>query len=78
MIEDKDSELLEYLKMGYSFHHSWHGQYERNGYVEYILYFHDDEVLKWRSDMGICHDMVAIIKKHISDKRNRKLNQLGI
>lgn len=78
MIEDRNSELLEYLKMGYSYQHSWYGQYGRNGYVEYTLYYKDEEVLKWRSDMGICNNMVAIIKKYISDKREQKLNELGI
>jgi len=78
MIEDRNSELLNYLKQGYSFHHSWHGQYDNNGYVEYILYYKDKQVLMWRCDMGIANDMVSIIKQYISDKREQKLNELGI
>jgi hypothetical protein len=69
----KDPELDSLLKVGYSFQHTWF-----NGYVKYILFYKDVEVLTWKSDMGIVHDMVAIIKKYISDKREQKLNELGI
>lgn len=76
--ETSNPELDKLLKEGFSYQHSWHQTAKRTGYVEYILFFNGVEVLRWESEMGMCNDMVAIIKKYISDKREQKLNELGI
>jgi hypothetical protein len=83
MIEDRDSELIEYFKQGYSYEHIFF-----NGYVKYILFYKGVEVLTWKTDCirfgaGMAHDMpdknmIHIIKKYISDKRDQKLIELGI
>ena len=79
----KSAELESLLKAGFSYQQSWQETYKKKGYMEYILFYNNEEVLRWESEMGIAihygsHDMVAIIKKYISDRREQKLTQLGI
>jgi hypothetical protein len=77
MYEYDNKELKSLLSQGFSFTDSWH-KHNKEEYKEFILFFKDQEVLRWRTDMGICNDLVAIIKKYISDKRDQKLTELGI
>jgi hypothetical protein len=77
MYEYDNKELKSLLSQGFSFTDSWHKD-KTEEYKEFILFFKDEEVLRWRTDMGICNDFVSIIRKYISDKRDQKLTELGI
>lgn len=72
-----DEELMGYIKMGYSFSISLLNT-DGELYRMYTLYFKDKIILTWNTDIGIQIDMKSVIKKYITENRNKKLNELGI